>query len=95
MSLVPKGEVCSGVRDIMVVGMAQDSNPINVAKRKAAIAAVDEWVRDGMVVGVGSGSTVVYAVDRLAERVKTEGIRSLIPLLVLLYRCLMLFIGRN
>jgi len=25
-----------------------------------------------MVVGIGSGSTVVYAVDRIVERVKSE-----------------------
>ncbi len=28
-----------------------------------------------MVVGVGSGSTVVYAVDRIVERVKAEGLK--------------------
>lgn len=45
------------------------------AKRKAAYAAVDEYVKDGMVVGVGSGSTVVYAVDRLIERVQSEKLK--------------------
>eukprot|EP00461_Guttulinopsis_vulgaris_P005935 UN05954 len=34
-----------------------------------------KYVKDGMVVGVGSGSTVVYAVDRLIERVKNEGLK--------------------
>lgn len=42
------------------------------AKKAAAFRAVDECVKDKDVVGVGSGSTVVYAVERLAERVKTE-----------------------
>jgi ribose 5-phosphate isomerase len=41
---------------------------VEAAKRAAAIRAVDTFVRDGMVVGIGSGSTVVYAVERLAER---------------------------
>eukprot|EP00128_Syssomonas_multiformis_P008315 Colp12_sorted_trinity150504_noHs@19418 len=45
------------------------------AKRKAAYAAVDEFVKDNFVVGIGSGSTVVYAVERIAERVKTEGLK--------------------
>uniref|UniRef100_A0A182WF58 ribose-5-phosphate isomerase n=1 Tax=Anopheles minimus TaxID=112268 RepID=A0A182WF58_9DIPT len=45
------------------------------AKRCAAYKAVDEYVKDNTVVGVGSGSTVVYAVHRIAERVKKEGLK--------------------
>ena len=33
------------------------------AKLRAAYAAVDTHVKDGQVLGIGSGSTVVYAVD--------------------------------
>ena len=43
------------------------STPIECAKRAAARAAVDAYVRSGMAVGVGSGSTIVYAIQRLAE----------------------------
>ncbi|XP_044255897.1 ribose-5-phosphate isomerase [Tribolium madens] len=42
------------------------------AKKLAAYKAVDLHVQNNFVVGVGSGSTVVYAVERLAERVKNE-----------------------
>ncbi|KAJ8281467.1 hypothetical protein GJAV_G00068030 [Gymnothorax javanicus] len=42
------------------------------AKKRAGIAAVDNHVQNNQVVGVGSGSTIVYAVDRLAERVREE-----------------------
>ncbi|XP_055533954.1 ribose-5-phosphate isomerase [Wyeomyia smithii] len=42
------------------------------AKKIAAFKAVDEYVKDNTVVGIGSGSTVVYAVQRLVERVKSE-----------------------
>jgi hypothetical protein len=49
-------------------------NPVESAKREAARRAVDEWVKDGMAVGVGSGSTIVYAIQRLAERVQNEGL---------------------
>ncbi|KAL5276148.1 RPIA family protein [Megaselia abdita] len=49
---------------------------LNEAKRIAAYKAVDEWIKPHTkVVGIGSGSTVVFAVDRLAERVKTEGLQ--------------------
>lgn len=45
------------------------------AKKIAAYKAVDEHIKTNTVVGIGSGSTVVYAVDRLAERVKNENLQ--------------------
>jgi len=73
--------------------MASDSK-VEEAKRKAASAAVDEYVKNNMVrlgvpcavnypfidsglqvVGIGSGSTVVYAVERIAERAKSENLQ--------------------
>ncbi|XP_058118378.1 ribose-5-phosphate isomerase [Anopheles ziemanni] len=45
------------------------------AKKCAAYKAVDEFVKDNTVIGIGSGSTVVYAVHRIAERVKSEGLK--------------------
>ena len=47
---------------------------IEESKRLAAEKAVNDHVQDGHVVGVGSGSTIVYAVKRLAERVSKEGL---------------------
>ncbi|XP_014211333.1 ribose-5-phosphate isomerase [Copidosoma floridanum] len=44
------------------------------AKKVAAHRAVDEYVKDNNVIGIGSGSTIVYAVQRLAERVKEENL---------------------
>lgn len=46
--------------------------PIEVAKRLAARQAVDDWIQNNMVVGIGSGSTIVYAIQRLAERVHSS-----------------------
>lgn len=40
-------------------------NPANQGKQAAAAAAM-EWVRDGMLVGVGTGSTVNLFIDQLA-----------------------------
>jgi len=48
---------------------------IESAKKKAAYAAVDEFVQKTTQVqalGIGSGSTIVYAIQRLAARVKEE-----------------------
>ncbi len=44
---------------------------MNRAKEAAGRAAA-ELVRDGMVVGLGTGSTVHFTLERLAERVRTE-----------------------
>ena len=43
-----------------------------VGKKAAAIKAVENHIKSGDLVGIGSGSTIVYAVDRLVELV-SEG----------------------
>ncbi|XP_012283374.1 ribose-5-phosphate isomerase [Orussus abietinus] len=48
--------------------------PLETAKKAAAYRAVDEYVQNNNVIGIGSGSTVIYAVHRLAERVKEENL---------------------
>ena len=48
---------------------------IEASKKLAAERAVDNHVKDGNVVGIGSGSTVVYAVHRLAQRVREESLK--------------------
>ncbi|XP_067898866.1 ribose-5-phosphate isomerase [Heterodontus francisci] len=45
------------------------------AKRKAGYMAVDNHVQDNQVLGIGSGSTIVYAVDRIAKRVRDENLK--------------------
>ncbi|KAG8033818.1 hypothetical protein G9C98_008299 [Cotesia typhae] len=49
-------------------------SPLELAKKKAALKAVDEFVKSDCVIGIGSGSTVIYAVNRIAEKVKIDGI---------------------
>jgi len=46
----------------------------NVAKRAAAYAAAD-LVQDGMRIGLGSGSTFLFVIERLAERVRSQGLK--------------------
>jgi ribose 5-phosphate isomerase A len=48
---------------------------IEIAKKKAAYTAVDEFIKDKMIVGIGSGSTVSYAVERIIQRVKEEKLK--------------------
>jgi len=42
-------------------------NLIEEGKKNAAIKAVEDHIKSGMVLGIGSGSTVVYAVEKIAE----------------------------
>ncbi len=49
------------------------SEPFTVEelKRRAAEYAVERFVRDGMVVGLGTGSTARYALEAIARRLRT------------------------
>jgi len=44
-------------------------------KEAAAIEAVNKYIKTDQVVGIGSGSTIVFAVKHLAERVKKENLQ--------------------
>ena len=48
------------------------SQEMNAGKKAAAYEAVNRYVKDGQNIGIGSGSTIVYAVQRIAERIKDE-----------------------
>ena len=49
-------------------------NLIETGKRNAAIQAVEENIEKNMIVGIGSGSTVVYAVQKLGELNKEKSL---------------------
>jgi ribose 5-phosphate isomerase A len=46
------------------------------AKKNAALEAVKQ-VKDNFVIGLGSGSTVAYAIEEIGNRIKREGLRVL------------------
>jgi ribose 5-phosphate isomerase A len=48
--------------------------PVQEAKRKAALEAV-KHVKDGFIVGLGSGSTAAFAIEAIGERMKREKLR--------------------
>ncbi|XP_065071527.1 ribose-5-phosphate isomerase-like isoform X1 [Rhopilema esculentum] len=43
-------------------------------KKSAGFGAVDMYVENNQKIGIGSGSTIVFAVERIAEKVKLEGL---------------------
>ncbi|XP_060530669.1 ribose-5-phosphate isomerase [Cylas formicarius] len=59
-----------GRRDIILRAMST----LEQSKKNAAYEAVDNHIKSGYVVGIGSGSTVIYAVERLAQRVLNENL---------------------
>ncbi len=54
--------------------MKLSQDPVTLQKQKAALEAV-KHVKDGFIVGLGSGSTAAFAVEALGDRVKAEGLR--------------------
>lgn len=40
------------------------------AKKHAAVQAIQDWVKSPGAIGIGSGSTVVYAVEHLRENIE-------------------------
>ncbi len=54
--------------------MDKKAEALTAAKRAAGYKAAD-MVQDGMVVGLGTGSTVYYMIERLAERIQNEGLK--------------------
>jgi ribose 5-phosphate isomerase A len=49
-------------------------DPIQLQKQNAALEAI-KHVKDGFIVGLGSGSTAAFAIEALGERIKTENLR--------------------
>lgn len=49
--------------------------PLAQFKQQAALSAVAGEVRDGMVVGLGSGSTAAFALREIARRIQNEGLQ--------------------
>jgi ribose 5-phosphate isomerase A len=51
-----------------------NSDLIQEAKKNAALEAV-KHVQDGFIVGLGSGTTVAFAIEALGERIKKENLK--------------------
>lgn len=46
-------------------------------KAKVGIKAVDDFVENGMVLGIGSGSTVGFSLKRLLEKIKSGELKGI------------------
>jgi hypothetical protein len=61
-------ESTRGLARLRRSGLAMFEND-DPAKRAAGFAAVDRYVRDGMCVGLGTGTTAYWAIERVGQRV--------------------------
>ncbi|MHA1793829.1 MAG: ribose-5-phosphate isomerase RpiA [Promethearchaeota archaeon] len=48
------------------------------AKKKAGYSAVDNHVKSGMKIGIGSGSTIVFSIERIAEKLENDEIENIL-----------------
>jgi len=82
----PYGDIARGVAPVvdavpkqkregsLALRAREPKSDTDYGKRAAAYKAIDDWVnRDGMVIGIGSGDTVEFAVDRLAQIIAANG----------------------
>jgi ribose 5-phosphate isomerase A len=51
---------------------------IDKAKQLAGYKAVDDFVKSGMVVGLGTGSTAAFAVERVGQKIKSGELKDII-----------------
>lgn len=49
-------------------------------KRQAGYKSVDDHVRSGMVVGLGTGSTAYYAVERVGQKMRSGELRDIVAI---------------
>jgi ribose 5-phosphate isomerase A len=56
--------------------LKHENDWIEKAKKNAALEAV-KHVKDGFIVGLGSGSTAAYAIEEIGDRIKREGLHVL------------------
>lgn len=47
-------------------------------KKMVGYKAVDDYVRSGMVVGLGTGSTAYYAVERVGQKLKSGELKNIV-----------------
>jgi len=55
------------------------SNPTDIefGKQSAAISALNEYCHSNMIIGIGSGSTIIYLIQELIERIKLNKLSNI------------------
>ena len=59
----------------MATGVSQDE-----LKKQVGYKAVDDYVKSGMVVGLGTGSTAYFAVERVGQKLKSGELKDILAI---------------
>ncbi|CAH8562305.1 unnamed protein product [Schistosoma guineensis] len=51
------------------------SDALESAKQIACNSAISDWLKDNQIIGLGSGTTIKYAVEYIADKVKKENLQ--------------------
>jgi ribose 5-phosphate isomerase A len=62
-------------RTIHCMGLSQEE-----LKKQVGYKAVDDYVKSGQVVGLGTGSTAYYAVERVGEKLKSGELKDIVAI---------------
>ena len=67
--------VCDGLSKAMTIPRKLEG--VEKAKQCAGYKAVDDYVKDDMVVGLGTGSTAFYAVERIGQKLGSGELKNI------------------
>jgi ribose 5-phosphate isomerase A len=60
--------------------MAEAALSQDELKKQVGYKAVDDYVKSGMVVGLGTGSTAYFAVERVGEKLKSGELKDIVAI---------------
>jgi ribose 5-phosphate isomerase A len=67
-----------GVQRLSSSHIPQCSSTTDTAKQIVGYKSIDDFVKSGMVVGLGTGSTAKFAVERLGEKLKSGKLKNIV-----------------
>lgn len=80
--LAAAGVTCLGVATAYTQGYVELAGPskqyLNELKKQAGYKAVDDHVHSNMVVGLGTGSTLYFATERIGQKVKEGKLKNIV-----------------
>ena len=83
-SLVVRAWVVPGVTPTLALSK-RTASKISMAtqdelKKQVGYKAVDDYVKSGMVIGLGTGSTAAFAVERVGELLKSGELKDIVAI---------------
>ena len=74
------GTHATGANQVSLCSAANELSAVEKAKRLAGYKSIDDYVESGMVVGLGTGSTAKYAVERLGAKLISGELSNIVAI---------------